>query len=62
MREPTSAQCPYCGEWVELVVDAQGASHEEYVEDCSVCCRPWKVQISREDEQEPSVVLLRDDD
>lgn len=39
------ARCPYCGEAVELVVDPGGASRQEYVEDCPVCCRPWRVVV-----------------
>jgi hypothetical protein len=36
--------CPYCGERVELLVDAT-ISHQQYVEDCEVCCRPMLVTI-----------------
>ena len=32
-------QCPYCGEEIEVVVDGS-VDHQQYVEDCSVCCRP----------------------
>jgi hypothetical protein len=39
--------CPYCGETIELVVDFS-AGDEEYVEDCSVCCRPMAVSISED--------------
>jgi hypothetical protein len=31
--------CPYCGENIEIVVDTS-AGDSEYIEDCSVCCRP----------------------
>ena len=31
--------CPYCGERIRVVVDLSVAE-QEYVEDCSVCCRP----------------------
>jgi hypothetical protein len=31
--------CPYCGEAIEVVIDMSVES-QEYVEDCSVCCRP----------------------
>lgn len=37
-------QCPYCGEPLELVVDAS-AGPQRYVEDCAVCCRPIEVSI-----------------
>jgi hypothetical protein len=54
-------QCPYCGEQVELELESAGPSRQEYVEDCSVCCRPWKVRVTR-DEDQVDVQLLRDDD
>lgn len=38
------AHCPYCGEAIELVVDAS-AGAAEYVEDCPVCCRPMRVGL-----------------
>jgi hypothetical protein len=37
--------CPYCGEGVEIVVDPGGGSVQDYVEDCEVCCQPWRVQV-----------------
>jgi hypothetical protein len=43
--EVASASCPYCGEVVELSVDPGGRAHQEYVEDCPVCCRPWRVRV-----------------
>lgn len=53
--------CPYCGEEVEVAVDPGGPSSETYVEDCPVCCRPWVVHVSRE-EDEVAVHLGREDD
>ncbi|MFZ5756884.1 MAG: CPXCG motif-containing cysteine-rich protein [Pseudomonadota bacterium] len=32
-------QCPCCWEQIEIVVDCS-VRRQEYVEDCSVCCRP----------------------
>jgi Cysteine-rich CPXCG len=37
--------CPYCGESIEIVLDAGSGSRQEYVEDCEVCCRPWRVLV-----------------
>jgi hypothetical protein len=34
--------CPYCGESIELAVDASAGS-ATYVEDCPVCCHPMQV-------------------
>jgi len=32
--------CVYCFQLNETVVDLSGGIHQEYVEDCQVCCRP----------------------
>jgi len=38
--------CPYCGEINEIGLDPGSGQHQEYVEDCQVCCRPWRVIVS----------------
>ena len=40
MNDSVLLQCPYCGESVELNIDGGGGVHQEYVEDCPVCCHP----------------------
>jgi len=35
----TRVQCPYCWEYFSLLIDGS-VNHQEYVEDCEVCCRP----------------------
>lgn len=42
----TEVECPYCGETVEIVIDKSGGATQDYVEDCEVCCRPWKVHVT----------------
>ncbi len=42
----TEVECPYCGELVEIVIDKAGGATQDYVEDCEVCCRPWKVHVT----------------
>ena len=65
-RESVTRQCPYCGEAVEVEVDAHGPARERYTEDCPVCCRPWDVRVSRGEEEDDGegaqVELRRDDD
>ena len=39
------AQCPYCGEPLDLYVDEAGGIEQQYIEDCSVCCRPIEIRI-----------------
>lgn len=44
MPDLVNVNCPYCGEAIELVVDASAGS-ADYVEDCPVCCRPMQVDV-----------------
>jgi hypothetical protein len=37
--------CPHCGESVVIALDQGSGEHQEYVEDCEVCCRPWLVKV-----------------
>jgi len=37
--------CPHCGEVVEIALDPGGGDSQDYVQDCEVCCRPWRVQV-----------------
>ena len=32
--------CPYCGENLVCEIDTSSAQHQQYVEDCHVCCAP----------------------
>jgi hypothetical protein len=34
------ASCPHCGEAIDTFPDPGGGESQEYIEDCSVCCRP----------------------
>jgi Cysteine-rich CPXCG len=36
--------CPYCGEPIEISVeeDVRGS----FVQDCEVCCNPWRVRVT----------------
>lgn len=42
--------CPYCGEPIQVVVDCS-TSHQEYIEDCQVCCRPINFNITTEGDE-----------
>jgi hypothetical protein len=45
LTETVSIQCPYCGESIEIVIDASIAL-QNYIEDCSVCCRPIELSVN----------------
>jgi cysteine-rich CPXCG protein len=38
--------CPYCGEEVEIYLEPD--VNGQFVQDCEVCCNPWRVHVSRE--------------
>ncbi len=37
--------CPHCGEPVDVTLDPGGGGTQDYVEDCEVCCQPWRVSV-----------------
>lgn len=49
--------CPYCGESVEIGLDPGSGSVQDYVEDCQVCCRPWRVSLFYDESGQASVSL-----
>jgi hypothetical protein len=44
MDDLFTVTCPYCGEAGEIYVepDVRGS----YVQDCEVCCNPWRVHVT----------------
>lgn len=36
--------CPYCGESIEIIIDTS-VREQQYIEDCSVCCRPIEMEV-----------------
>jgi hypothetical protein len=54
--------CPYCGEPGEITLDPGSGMHQQYIEDCQVCCRPWLVSVSYDDEGTAHVHVDASDD
>jgi hypothetical protein len=50
--------CPYCGEINQLVLDPGSGPDQEYVEDCQVCCQPWRVSVHYGETGEAQVILV----
>lgn len=42
--------CPYCGESIEITLDPGSGPEQEYVEDCEVCCQPWRVVVQYDED------------
>jgi hypothetical protein len=45
-----TVHCPYCGQAVDIALDPAGGAEQEYVEDCQVCCQPWRVRVQYDGE------------
>lgn len=58
--EEVSVECPYCGEAISIVVDTS-VDEQEYVEDCSVCCRPIEFQVKCADGEVEEVSAEKSD-
>jgi Cysteine-rich CPXCG len=44
MDELFAVICPYCGEELEIYVEPEMTGR--FVQDCEVCCNPWRVRVS----------------
>ena len=51
-------QCPYCFERVEITIEPD--TWGSFVQDCEVCCNPWRVRV-HDDDGERSVSVMRAD-
>jgi hypothetical protein len=54
--------CPYCGQEVTIGLDPGSGAEQEYVEDCQVCCRPWAVRVTYDDQGGATVELEASDE
>ena len=44
MSDEFVVTCPFCGEEVEIYVESDASG--SFVQDCEVCCNPWRVTVS----------------
>ena len=54
-----SIACPYCGEENVILVDESAGESQEYVEDCQVCCQPWQVRVTLDEQGEPDIEVRK---
>jgi transcription elongation factor Elf1 len=54
-------ECPYCGEPLEVLLDASDLD-QEYIEDCQVCCKPITFLVSEDVEGDLIVRVYSEDD
>src|ERR1051325_10967953 len=51
--------CPYCGEGIEIYVEPD--VHGTFVQDCEVCCNPWRVRVVSDDDPDRHIEVSRAD-
>jgi hypothetical protein len=61
MLPASTIQCPYCGERIDILLDAS-AGDQNYIEDCQVCCRPISVSVWVDADDEPHVNVAGEDE
>jgi hypothetical protein len=61
MLIPFDLSCPYCGESIEILVDAS-AGDQNYIEDCQVCCRPITMNVRVDEDGEAYVSATSEND
>ena len=52
-------QCPYCWQTFDIEVDCS-LPHQQYTEDCKVCCHPVKLDIDIDAEVNISIGVERE--
>ena len=55
MRDEASYVCNSCGEEIVVPLDISQGTHQEYVEDCPVCCHPNVIHVDLDEEGEPNI-------
>lgn len=47
--------CDSCGEEIVVPVDISAGTHQDYVEDCPVCCHPMRLRVEIDPDGEARV-------
>lgn len=62
MLEEETLNCPYCGAYLQILLDISGGD-QHYFEDCQVCCRPILIHlVIDEDSGTYRIEALREDE
>ena len=51
VNDEASYVCDACGEEIVIPVDPSAGSHQDFVEDCPVCCRPNVIHVDFLDDE-----------
>ena len=47
--------CDSCGEEIVVPIDVSAGAHQDYVEDCPVCCNPMRLRVEIEPDGEARI-------
>jgi hypothetical protein len=47
--------CDSCGEEIVVPVDASAGAHQDFVEDCPICCHPMRLHVEIEPDGEARI-------
>ena len=50
MQDEATYICDSCGEEIVIPIDLSQGEHQEYVEDCPICCHANVIHVDVEDE------------
>ena len=45
MDDYFNVTCPYCGEELDIYIEPDVSG--TFVQDCEICCNPWRVSVRR---------------
>ena len=62
MLREFKSPCPYCGERQFLEVDLSAGLPQEFISDCTVCCRPIVATVTSGSRGDPVIRLRSEDD
>ena len=54
-------RCPYCGEMIDVMIDCS-VPNQDYIEDCSVCCRPINFDVAVIQDDELRIIVSDDNE
>lgn len=55
MNDEATYICDSCGEEIVIPVDVSAGRHQQYVEDCPVCCCPNVIHVDIDEDDRVSV-------
>jgi hypothetical protein len=54
--------CPYCGEIITVFIDDSVGDHQQYTEDCQVCCQPIAIDVAFDEHGTPRISARSEDE